>query len=179
MPTAIARAKTEANKRSGPKVTNRDRANAAKEEQIPLEEFSLRLDGLIASRTFRDWQEQGKLAPTVAGKIPTWLWVKQIIQHYQGTEDELREVKIRVETARANKLEMQNDEAERRLIRVEEVKETWTRALVECRTSLRGLATTLAEELEGVTDKAERQEVILTEVDFILKTLGGAGNVSE
>jgi phage terminase Nu1 subunit (DNA packaging protein) len=176
MPTAIARAKTEANKRSGPKVTNRDRANAAKEEQIPAEEFCLRLDGLIAGRTFRDWQEQGKLAPTVAGKIPTWLWVKQIIQHYQGTEDELREVKIRVETARANKLEMQNDELSGQLVRVEVVKNSWISALATCRASLRALSSSLAESLDGIESKAKRQEIILTEIDFILTQLAKGSN---
>jgi phage terminase Nu1 subunit (DNA packaging protein) len=158
---------------------------AAKQQLMSISSFALKLGGVVADRTIRDWISKGILSEPVKGtrgKGDHWVWVQEIIQYYQRqanqSEDQLRDSKIRSENARAKKMEIQIAESEGELVRAADVVATWSAAFSVCKARFMGLAVTLTDDLVGITDQAIAKEIIQDAIQEILEELGDGGIVS-
>jgi hypothetical protein len=158
---------------------------AAKQQLMSISSFALKLGGVVADRTIRDWISKGILSEPVKGtrgKGDHWVWVQEIIQYYQRqanqSEDQLRDSKIRSENARAKKMEIQIAESEGELVRAADVVATWSAAFSVCKSRFMGLAVTLTDDLAGITDQAIAKEIIQDAIQEILEELGEGGIVS-
>lgn len=149
-------------------------------DSLTIKQFAIKLRGVISDRTLFDWAAKGvisKPAKGSRGRGDCWLWIEQIIKHYQAQvsedEDLLRAARIRGENARANKVELHVAEMSGELVRATEVVQLWSAALSVTKAKFLALSSTLTDELAGITDAAIRKEIIDAAIHEALEELGG------
>jgi DNA-binding transcriptional MerR regulator len=133
----------------------------------------------IAESTIRLWLREKILSPMTLSKGDLQMWLREAIAHIKTqaieADDDLRLARIRETTARAEKLERENRLAEDELCLASDVVATWSSAFNVCKNRFLGLAVTLADDLEGTTDKAIAKEIIQDAIEEILEELGSGG----
>ncbi len=131
----------------------------------------------ISDRTIRDWQTKGKIPESAdMGAI-----VRAIIAHLKSQVEEARKpqggntleaAKIRVESARAAKLELEVAEKEGTLVCAKEVVLTWAKYIQACKTRLFAIPSELAEILAEVDDKEKIRGILQGAIDEAAIELG-------
>lgn len=87
----------------------------------------------------------------------------------------LTQAKLRRETAAARKAELQVQQLEQTLLHRDDVLQTWTNALTIFKTQALGLEQTLVQELEGIEDPLQKQEIIKRNLRQFLEDLADNG----
>lgn len=124
--------------------------------------------------------QAGVLSKPLNRKGNGYEWASQLIEHYRtrGKTDDSAAAKLETERWRARKLELQVLETSGELVRAADVVRTWSAAFSTCKAKMLSLGTSLADELEGITDKAIRLEIIQDAILDALEELGTGEIVS-